>query len=132
MKLLFTLALALLAVTLATQAQALDVLGSVNQRRASIGRVAFRHDPGLYRAAQAEADAMARQGRMGHVYGSKSIKRYTSRYRSFAAGVGAGSRSDIRGTRFNSCYASTRSYSYAGAATATRGGRTYYALMLGK
>ena len=123
----------MILISLEAETQAANVLGAVNQRRARIGRPAFVAHQGLYRAAQAEANAMAKQGRSGHVYGSSSIKKYTRGFSKYGAGVGPGYGNDINGLRFNSCYASTTTFSYAGAATAVgSGGRTYYALMLAK
>ena len=107
-----------------SQAQAKDVLKSVNARRTSIGLFPFKADPRLTVLAERECVLQVRAGRMGHM---SDIRKILAR----AAGVGTRSKSDVQGRYFQSCYAATRSYRYAGAcAVVSPTGRTYYTLML--
>ena len=100
-----------------------DVLHNVNVRRSYLGLPPFIHDPRLTQLAERESNIQASRGRMGHYSGCPSPAR--------GAGVGYTSYRDPTGRRFQSCYAATRKYRYAGAsAVVGRNGRTYYTLML--
>lgn len=100
-----------------------DALQCVNSRRAMIGLPPLVHDPQLFVLAERESLLQAQRGRMGHILGAPRPAR--------AAGVGMQSRSDPQGRYFQSCYAASRSYQYAGASVVVgRDGRTYYTLML--
>ena len=100
-----------------------NVLVSVNARRAYIGLPALTFDPRLQSSADQDATNQANRGRMGH-----TIRAGAGGSR--ACGVGYTSRRDFFGRYFQTCYASTRSYRYAGAAAVVRGNRTYYSLFL--
>ena len=102
---------------------ATNVICSLNARRASIGLYPLVFDARLQQLAERESYLQARRGKMGHINGSPSPAR--------AAGVGYTTYTDPTGRRFQTCYAITRKYRYAGAsAVVARNGRTYFTLML--
>lgn len=128
----------LLLLSFAKSANAADAFAHFSAIRAYAGLPAVRQDPALQAEAQRRVDNLAARGWNNKSKGRRGLfRRRIVRGSNHPRGRRVGSRegvgydggNDPLGKRFYSCSMNATRYRFAGAATAVRGGYTYYCLI---